>query len=180
MSVSNKDTLAIRLFQDLASHAARLNQLDTIKLFASDPVRASRMQLYAASGLVLDYSKNRIDTPALETLASLFQCCDASNRLQQQLTGEPVNNTENRPALHTAIRAAVGRHPAPMEDRIETEYRRAAAFADSLYRGERPGGSGEAIRDVVNIGIGGSDLGPRMASAALSSYADAKVRVHYV
>ncbi len=178
--MSNKDTLAIRLFRDLEGHAARLNQLDTIQLFASDSGRANRMQLCAAGGIVLDYSKNRIDTPALETLASLFQCCESPNRMQRQLTGEPVNNTENRPALHTAIRAAVGKHPAPMKDRIEAEYHRAAAFADSLYRGERLGGSGEVIRDVVNIGIGGSDLGPRMANAALSSYADGKVRAHFV
>ena len=178
--MNNKDTLATRLFEDLQRHSARLSQLDTIQLFASDPGRASRMQLCAAGGLFLDYSKNRVDKPVIETLSRVFQSCDAPNRLQQQLDGDPVNNTERRPALHTAIRAAVGKHAAPMKDRIEAEYRRAAAFADSLYRGERPGGNGEAISDVVNIGIGGSDLGPRMASAALSSFADSKVRVHYV
>ncbi len=178
--MSNKETVATALFEDLQAHAARLDQLDTRALFASDPERCGRLRLCSAGGIFLDFSKNRIDAPVLDTLAGLFQCCDAQNRLQLQLGGDPVNNTENRPALHTAVRAAIGKQPAPMADRIVTEYHRAAAFADSLYRGERRGGNGAAIRDVVNIGIGGSDLGPRMASEALSSFVDSKVRVHYV
>jgi glucose-6-phosphate isomerase len=168
------------LFEDLQAHAARIDKTSIVDLFAADPRRANTMQLGAAGGITLDYSKNCIDGQVLETFSKLFMSCNAPARLKDQLNGRSVNNTEQRPALHTAVRAALSNHPAPLQSQIEAEFQRAASFADSLHRGERLGHTGAIISDVVNIGIGGSDLGPRMACSALSSFAGAKVRVHFV
>lgn len=137
------------------------------------------MQLRAA-GLVLDYSKNAIDRGALDLLQALFEECDVAHRLADQLDGENVNNTEDRPALHTAIRAAANNETSPEQAMIAADQGLAADFAQSLYLGQRRGAGGEVIRDVVNLGIGGSDLGPRMATAALSHYIGGKTRVHFV
>ena len=178
--MNEEDQAPTPIWQKLQHIASRLRSTSIAELFAHDSRRVERMQLHAAGGLLLDYSKNRIDPEALDTLGALFQECGLADKLQAQLAGEPVNNTEQRPAMHTAIRACLNGQSAPEHNWIKTEYERAAAFAASLYLGQRRGASGAIISDVVNLGIGGSDLGPRMAAAALSSYADSKVRVHFV
>lgn len=162
------------------AQADRMTDMHILDLFALDPRRAQRMQLRGAHGLILDYSRNCIDDNALRALEVLFNRCDAHGQLIAQLSGAEVNHTEQRPALHTAIRAALNGEKAPFDQQILAQYSSAVEFARSLYLGERRGGSGSPITDVVNLGIGGSDLGPRMACAALSHFTDGKVRVHFV
>ena len=178
--MTKEDQVLAPIWQKLQHIAGRLHCTSIAELFANDRQRVERMQLQATGGLLLDYSKNCIDDEALQTLGVLFRECGLAGKLQAQFKGEPINNTEQRPAMHAAIRASLNGQPAPEQSWIKTEYHRATAFADSLYLGQRRGGSGAIISDVVNLGIGGSDLGPRMAAAALSSYVDSKVRVHFV
>ena len=178
--MTQKDQPVAPIWQKLQQISSRLHDTSITDLFAADSQRIEKMRLQTAGGLQLDYSKNRIDQQALQTLAGLFQSCGVYTKLESQLAGAAVNNTERRPALHTAMRASLNQQSSPEQSWINTQYRRTAEFAQSLYLGQRCGGSGAIISDVVNLGIGGSDLGPRMATAALCGYADSKVRVHFV
>ncbi len=178
--MTQKDQPVAPIWQKLQQISSRLHDTSITDLFAADSQRIEKMRLQTAGGLQLDYSKNRIDQQALQTLAGLFQSCGVYTKLESQLAGAAVNNTERRPALHTAMRASLNQQSSPEQSWINTQYRRTAEFAQSLYLGQRRGGSGAIISDVVNLGIGGSDLGPRMATAALCGYADSKVRVHFV
>lgn len=166
-------------WQALRDHAERLQTQTIAGLFSESGQRAQSWQV-DAPGLCLDYSRNCLDDAAISALAALFQSCELPHKLQQQMDGAPINSTEQRPALHTAIRAAICGGPGPFQAEIRAEHQHAMTFANSLFKGERLGSAGKAITDVINLGIGGSDLGPRMAAAALSHYAGERVRVHFV
>ena len=148
-------------------------------LFFDDDSRANIYRISHA-GITLDYSKNTVDKEVFKGLANLFDACSSVEALRALTDGEWVNSTEQRPALHAAIRAATSGEEAPERELIVTQYARAASFADGLHTGQCRGYSGETITDVVNIGIGGSDLGPRMVTEALKSYCDGAARVHFV
>jgi glucose-6-phosphate isomerase len=167
------------IWQALEKHQARIAALRIEKLFEDDPARFENFSLEAA-GLMLDYSKNFVTEETLELLIQLAQSCKLAERIEDLFTGKKVNNTENRPALHTALRGdGEGLDAATLED-VNTTFRRMGDFVDRLHSGSWPGASGKPITDVVNIGIGGSDLGPVMASTALTPYDKKKVGVHFV
>lgn len=158
-------------WSDLSRQAERLRGTPTPSLFEADPARVERMSLDAA-GLHLDFSKQAVDAAALDALWALARSAKVAAHLRQQFAGDPVNFTENRAALHLALRAPKDAVNPPGGPAIASDVHevldRIEAFVDRVRSGAWVGHTGDAITDVVNIGIGGSDLGPRMVCEALA------------
>ncbi|MFR9837641.1 glucose-6-phosphate isomerase [Corynebacterium striatum] len=157
--------------------------LNLRELFAADASRATTLT-FDAAGLHVDLSKNLVDTDVLAALVDVARAADVEGRRDAMFAGEHLNNTENRAVLHTALRK-----PADAELTVDGQnviadvhevLDRMSAFADALRSGKWLGHTGERITTVVNIGIGGSDLGPAMASKALRAYEDAGVKAKFV
>ncbi len=157
----------------LERHHAEVADVHLRELFAGDPGRGTRLALEAV-GLYLDYSKNRITDETLRLLMALAREVDLGARIEAMFDGEHINITEDRAVLHTALRA-----PRDAVIRVDGEnvvpavhdvLDRMAGFADAIRGGSWSGHTGRRIRNVVNIGIGGSDLGPVMAYEALRDY----------
>ena len=165
-------------YAEVKAHAAALKQASLERLFEEDDSRAEKFTLEAA-GLQLDYSKHLLNHDALASLLNLATQAGLHQSIVDLFSGKPVNNTENRPALHTLLRASSsGRHTDKFKDVVATRGRM-QAIAQRLNRGEHTGYSGAVITDVVNIGIGGSDLGPRLVTSALKPF-QGNIRCHYV
>lgn len=151
-------------------------------LFERDPGRAERLALEAA-GFYFDFSKQRVDDRALSLLLDLARERDLKQWIERLFDGEPVNATEGRPALHMALRAqpgdGVGRADGDVIAQVQATLQRMERFVGQVRNGSWTGVGGKPIADVVNIGIGGSDLGPRLACEALSPLADGP-RVHFL
>ena len=166
----------------LTAAARRLQGTHLNALFADDPQRADTFT-FAACGLTLDASKQRVDAAALKALLEWAQQRDLAGWTRRLFAGEAVNLTEQRAALHMALRAPKGTAMSAAGQRVDGEVHgvldRMAAFAGKVRDGAWRGATGQAITDVVNIGIGGSDLGPRMVCTALSDLADGP-RPHFV
>ena len=152
-------------WQALRAHLEALDGVHLRDLFDRDPGRGQRLSA-EAHGLLLDYSKNRLTGETVELLAAVADRAGLRRRIEAMLNGEPVNTTENRPAWHAALRRP---DPAP---EVSGELDRMAAFAADVRNGR--------WEAVVNIGIGGSDLGPAMAAAALAAYAAADRDVRFL
>lgn len=170
-------------FQALETHAVEAEDWHMRNLFAADPQRFERMSLEAA-GLFLDYSKNRLDGRTLELLAALARERGVEARRDAMFAGERINNTENRAVLHTALRAPKGSRLVVDGQDVMPEVHavldRIKVFSDAVRNGDWLGYTGVPITDVVNIGIGGSDLGPKMACLALRHFAHPRLRMHFV
>jgi glucose-6-phosphate isomerase len=148
----------------------------------ADAGRAERMTLRAA-GITLDASRQRTSPAIQHALLALVEQSDLAKQRDAMFRGEHINHTEDRPVLHVALRGDplhTGPWGAPVQNEVQRELARICDFAEALRAGAVRGHSGEVITDVVNIGIGGSDLGPRMAADALAHLAHPGVRVHYV
>jgi len=157
----------------LEQHAAAIRDTHLRDLFAADPARGERMAVEAA-GLYLDYSKHRVTD---ETVALLLRLADErglGSRIEAMFSGEPINATEGRAVLHVALRAprlaSIVVDGEDVVPHVHEVLGRMAAFADRIRSGEWTGHTGRPIRNLVNIGIGGSDLGPVMAYEALRHY----------
>jgi glucose-6-phosphate isomerase len=170
-------------WQALAEHAARLNGTSLRNLFAADPDRAQRFSVEGA-GVFLDYSKNRIDAPAFAALVALAEAAGLRERTERMFTGERINVTEKRAVLHTALRAAEGTVVSVDGQNVVPDVhdvlRRMSSFAERVRSGAWKGFTGKRIRRIVNLGIGGSDLGPAMAYQALRSYSDRALELRFV
>jgi glucose-6-phosphate isomerase len=164
-------------YPELQGLARELRDASLEQLFADDPNRARDFTLQAA-GLQLDYSKHLLDREALATLFELADQAGLTARIAALLEGATVNNTENRPALHSLLRASDSSLQDPFAE-VEAARARMREYADRLNNGELRGYSGAVITDVVNIGIGGSDLGPRLVTEALRPF-HGNVSCHYV
>jgi glucose-6-phosphate isomerase len=141
------------------------------------PTRAERFA-FAGGGLAADFSKNRITDETLKLLVQLAREAGVEKRRDAMFAGEVVNLTEGRAALHTALRAS---NPnAPFHQQVQAERAKMAAFADQVRSGAWTGYTGKRIRHVVNIGIGGSDLGPKMVVHALHHLATPEITTHFV
>jgi glucose-6-phosphate isomerase len=152
-------------------------------LFAADPGRAGTMSLSAA-GLYLDYSKNILTSETLALLLDLAEAVDLKGWIRRMFSGEPINNTENRAVLHVALRNRSNR-PILVDGEdvmpgVNAVLGRIERFVGEVRSGDWRGYTGERIRDVVNIGIGGSNLGPKMVCTALGPYQGEDMRVHFV
>jgi glucose-6-phosphate isomerase len=152
-------------------------------LFAGDPTRGERMTAQAA-GVFLDYSKNRIDDETVSLLVELAEQSGLRERIDAMFRGEKINVTENRAVLHVALRAPRGASIVVDGKNIVPEVHavldKMAEFANRIRSGQWKGHTGKRIRNVVNIGIGGSDLGPVMAYEALKYYSDRAMTFRFV
>jgi len=167
----------------LAAHHARVRDLHLRALFAGDPGRGERLTLEAA-GLFLDYSKNRITDETTTLLVNLAEECGLRGRIDAMFRGDPINVSEARAVLHVALRAPRGASiVVDGEDvvpKVHAVLDAMAAFSGRVRGGAWKGHTGARIRNVVNIGIGGSDLGPVMAYEALRHYSDRGLTFRFV
>jgi glucose-6-phosphate isomerase len=167
----------------LASHHQKLRKLHLRKLFADDPTRGERLTAEAA-GLYLDYSKNRITDRTLKLLVQLAEESGLSGRIAAMFVGEKINVTENRAVLHVALRAPAGATIVVDGKNVVPEVHavldKMAAFSDRVRSGAWKGYTGKRIKNVINIGIGGSDLGPVMAYEALKHYSERRLTFRFV
>ncbi|HEX8873823.1 MAG TPA: glucose-6-phosphate isomerase [Nitrosospira sp.] len=161
------------VWQALEKHFQAVRPLHLRQLFADDTKRGERLTAEAA-GIYLDYSKNRVTAETLELLVRLAEECGLRERIDAMFNGESINSTEKRPALHIALRAPRGERivveGVDVVPEVHAVLDRMAAFADQVRSGLWRGHTGKRIRNIINIGIGGSDLGPVMAFEALRDY----------
>jgi glucose-6-phosphate isomerase len=169
--------------QKLLTHLASIKNIHLRDLFAEDSQRFGKMSL-GVGPLFIDYSKNRVTAETLALLFELAREAGVEARAKAMLRGERINSTENRAVLHVALR---NRSNAPVtvdgEDimpRINGVLSRMREFTDKVRAGEWKGHTGKPITDIVNIGIGGSDLGPYMTCEALKPYGHPRLRMHFV
>ncbi|WP_437184924.1 glucose-6-phosphate isomerase [Planctomicrobium sp. SH668] len=170
-------------WKTLENHASAVQHLHMKELFTQDPARAEKFTVNAL-GLTLDYSKNRITEETMPLLFQLAESCKLKDRINAMFSGEKINITEDRAVLHTALRAP--RDASILVDSenvvpdVHAVLDKMAGFADRIRSGEWKGHTGRRIRNVVNIGIGGSDLGPVMAYEALKHYSDRNLTFRFV
>ena len=167
----------------LQAHRAQMDDVHMRDLFAADAGRFGRFSL-RFEDIVFDYSKNRITDETMTQLLALTDAADLRSRIEAMFTGVKINNTEDRAVLHVALRNRANRpiyvdgvDVMPEVNRVLDKMRR---FSDAVRDGAWTGYTGKAITDVVNIGIGGSDLGPKMVAGALKPYGKPGLRVHFV
>ena len=157
----------------LASHHRKIARTHLRDLFDEDTTRGTRLTLEAA-GLYLDYSKNRVTDKTMKLLVELAEDCGLQDRIAAMFRGDRINTTENRAVLHVALRAPRGQQIAldgiDVVPGVHAVLDRMAAFSNQVRDGRWRGYTGQRIRHVINIGIGGSDLGPVMAYEALRHY----------
>jgi glucose-6-phosphate isomerase len=162
-------------WQALAEHSHEMGDVHLRTLFASDPGRGERLALEAGD-LYLDYSKNRITGETVRLLVALAEGAGLRGRIDAMFSGEKINATEGRAVLHVALRAPAGASIVVdgenVVPRVHAVLERMAAFAERVRSGQWRGHTGKPVRNVVNIGIGGSDLGPAMAYEALRDFSD--------
>jgi glucose-6-phosphate isomerase len=167
----------------LSAHFAQIEPVHLRELFDRDPTRGERLVAEGA-GLFLDYSKNRVTDETLALLLALAQQSGLSSRIEAMFDGERINVSENRSVLHVALRMPRGRSlvvdGVDVVAEVHEVLDRMAAFTDRVRSGEWKGHTGRAIRNVVNIGIGGSDLGPVMAYEALRHASDRALTFRFV
>jgi glucose-6-phosphate isomerase len=167
----------------LAAHHANVRELHLRRLFADDPARGERMTLEAV-GLYLDYSKNRITDETLKLLLQLAKESGLQERIDAMFRGEKINLTESRAVLHVALRAPRGASVVVdgenVVPRVHAVLERMTDFTNRVRSGAWKGHTGKRIRNIVNIGIGGSDLGPVMAYEALKHYSDRALTFRFV
>lgn len=177
------DPTTLKAWGDLSSLAQTDGQAELKAMFASDPGRFERFSREAC-GLLLDLSKTRITGSVMTGLLSLAHEAGLEERRAQMFAGAPINTTEHRAVLHTALRdRRNGTYLVDGEDvmpLIEDVRQRMKAFTDAVISGERKGATGKPLTTVVNIGIGGSDLGPVMVTEALKPYQVPGRSVHFV
>ena len=191
------DITATEEWAALERHARELQELHLRELFDTDPGRSDRLTTMVGE-LVVDWSRHLVTDRTVELLLELADRAGVVERIAAMLAGEPINNTEGRPVLHTALRARpdVGVRARRAEDlshvdgleagvpdvasAVAVELDRMAGFAQALRSGERRGATGRPIRTVVNLGIGGSHLGPAMAHEALAAFRHGGLHCRFV
>src|SRR4026207_1213811 len=167
----------------LAEHSKEIGKLHLRELFANDSTRGEKLVAQGA-GLFLDYSKNRVTDTTLKLLQQLAEDCDLRGRIDAMFRGEKINTTEKRAVLPVAVRAPKnatilvdGKNVVPA---VHDVLDKMATFSDRIRSGEWVGHTGKRIRNIINIGIGGSDLGPVMAYEALRHYTDRSLTFRFV
>ncbi len=170
-------------WKDLKEHYQEISGLQMRDLFTSAPGRFEKFSL-RLDDILFDYSKNRITEKTMELLVELARQAGLAEMIEAMFSGEKINNTEGRAVLHVALRnrsdrpiLVDGEDVMPEVNRVLEKMR---LFSDSVRSGAWQGYTGKGITDVVNIGIGGSDLGPQMVTAALAHYSHPKLRSHFV
>lgn len=173
----------LQSFKSLQNHFQQVRSLHLIDLFKDDPARAEKFSL-SAEDLFLDFSKNRITDITFELLLRLAKESEVKSAIQDMFSGKKINTTEGRAVLHIALRNRSGK---PIEvDGVDVVpgilkvLEKMKGFANSIRSGEWKGFSGKSIKNIVNIGIGGSDLGPVMAYEALKYYSERTLTFRFI
>ena len=178
-----ESTSKAAIWRSLQDHHAAVRSVPLKKLFAEDPARGERMTVEAA-GVFFDYSKNRVNQETLALLLALAEQSGLRARIDAMFRGDKINVTENRAVLHVALRAPKGSSIVVDGKNVVPEVHavlnRMSDFANRIRSGQWKGHSGKQIRNVINIGIGGSDLGPVMAYEALKYYSDRAMTFRFV
>jgi glucose-6-phosphate isomerase len=180
----SRDALTARsTWRALVEHHAKVGETHLRDLFAADGTRGERLVLEAA-GIYLDYSKNRVTDETLALLAALANDCGVRERTAAMFRGDVLNPTEHRSVLHVALRTPTGIRlvvdGVDVVREVHAVLDRMGALADAVRDGRWLGHGGKRIRNVINIGIGGSDLGPVMAYEALRHYSDRSLTLRFV
>ncbi|WP_116653464.1 glucose-6-phosphate isomerase [Pelagibacterium sediminicola] len=170
-------------FSELSRHKKRISGTTMREMFADDPARFSAFSARFGD-ILLDYSKNRVDAPAMDALFDLARVAGVEEKRDAMWAGEAINVTENRAVLHMALRH-FGDDPVMVDGTdvmpgVRDVLDRIRRFSDAIRNGEIRGSRGDQFTDIVNIGIGGSDLGPAMVTLALEPYMRPDLRAHYV
>ncbi len=164
---------------EMMDHKNRLQGKGLKALFDQEPQRFSKYSTQC-DGLLLDFSKNFIDEQSFAALTSLAVSKNLRQNIDAMFSGKYINNTENRQVLHTALRARPEEIPCQYGEQIEVARKKMFALADKLESGDLKGSTGKPINTIVNIGVGGSDLGPFMAVEALQHYHTTSTRFLFV
>ena len=183
MTATTKPLRERQAWKSLANHYEKIRHLHLRQIFADDPARGERMAVEGA-GLYLDYSKNRITDETLKLLFQLADECELRGRIDAMFRGDKINVTENRAVLHVALRAPRGASITLEGENVVAQVHsvldKMADFATRVRKGEWKGYTGKRIRNVINIGIGGSDLGPVMAYEGLKHYSERAMTFRFV
>src|SRR6201993_4668355 len=183
MTATNPSLRSLPAWKALEAHYAKVRELHLRQLFADDPKRGERMTAEAV-GLYLDYSKNRVTDETLKLLLQLAEESRLRARIDAMFSGEKINITEKRAVLHVALRAPKGASIVVDGENVVPQVHavldKMADFADRVRGGDWKGHTGKRIRNVINIGIGGSDLGPVMAYEALKHYTHRWMTLRFV
>src|SRR5260370_4554378 len=167
----------------LEEHYQKIRNVHLRTLFAEDPKRGQRLALEAA-GIYLDYSKNRLTDETLRLLLQLAETAGLRERIDAMFQGDKINVTETRAVLHVALRAPKDQAIFVDGENVVLEVHavldKMTAFANRVRSGQWKGYTGKRIRNIVNIGIGGSDLGPHMAYEALKYYSDRNLTFRFI
>jgi glucose-6-phosphate isomerase len=178
-----KSSTERRAWNALVTHHQKVRDLHLQKLFADDPKRGERLTVEAV-GLYLDYSKNRVTDETLKLLVQLADESGLRERIDAMFRGEKINITENRAVLHVALRAPKGASIVVDGENVVAQVHavldKMADFSDRVRSGTWKGYTGKRIRNVINVGIGGSDLGPVMAYEALKHYSERAMTFRFV
>lgn len=170
-------------WQALKKHQQEVAAVHMRDLFAQEPERFERFSVRFGN-ILFDYSKNRVTEKTMSLLFDLARQARLAEKIEAMFRGEKINTTENRAVLHVALRNRANRPIMVDGQDVMPEVNRVLAhmrcFSEAIRSGEWRGYTGQAITDVVNIGIGGSDLGPKMVTEALKPYGSPKLRVHFV
>jgi glucose-6-phosphate isomerase len=178
-----QDRTSLPSWKKLTSHAAEMKQQHMSELFKQNPKRFEQLSIQLAPFLV-DYSKNLLSDSTMDLLINLAKECDVETWREKMFRGEQINRTEERAVLHTALRNRSSK-PILLDGKdinieVQLALNKMKAFSEKVRQGLWKGYSGKRITDVVNIGVGGSNLGPQMVTEALKQYSDNSVNVHYV
>src|SRR5262249_29928453 len=183
MASATKTATELPAWKALAAHFQKIDRLHLRELFARDPQRGERLTVEAA-GLYLDYSKNRITDETLNLLLQLAEQSRLRARIDAMFGGEKINVSEKRPVLHVALRAPKGQSilvdGKDVVPQVHSVLDRMTDFSNLVRGGAWRGHTGKPTRNIVNIGIGGSDLGPVMAYEALKHYSDRAMTFRFV
>ncbi|MFK3863927.1 glucose-6-phosphate isomerase [Pseudoalteromonas rhizosphaerae] len=170
-------------WQALQVSANKMKEVHLKDLFANNSTRFEQFSTQIP-GVLFDYSKQLIDNSVMTQLLSLAQECDIANWRDKMFSGEKINITEDRAVLHTALRnrsaSSLVVDGENVSSVVNAELQKIKLFVEEVRSGQWLGYTGKAVKDVVSIGVGGSNLGPQMATEALKSYADDSLKVHYV
>jgi glucose-6-phosphate isomerase len=173
----------LEIYQQLEEHSHQIFQTQLRDLFNQDPERFANFSL-EEHGLLFDYSKNLITKETLQLLVKLALDCKLKEKIEHLFNGEKVNTTENRPALHTALRSFSDQpffvNGTDINQSIKAAWQQMNDIVSKIHQGEWRGYSNKPITDVINLGIGGSDRAPALATDALSPYHQTKIRCHFV
>ena len=170
-------------WQALQAHAKEMKNQHMNNLFAEDSARFDKFSVQLPA-MLLDYSKNLVTSQTMEKLVALAKECDVESWREKMFSGERINRTEDRAVLHTALRnrdlKPITLDGENVTDCVEAALTKMKAFTEQVREGKWKGYSGKRITDIVNIGVGGSNLGPQTVTEALKPYSDDSINVHYV